>query len=110
MSVFLQQPELVDYCRANGIVVEAYTPLVEGKFFKDSTLMEIAKKHGKSVPQIMLRWCIDYGVVPLSKSVHKNRIQGNIDVFDFKLDAADMKKLKALDQDYRVNWDPTNIP
>lgn len=110
MSVVLQQPELVEYCKANGIVVEAYTPLVEGKFFKDATLIEIAKKHGKSVPQVMLRWCIDYGVVPLSKSVHKDRIQDNIDIFDFKLDAADMKKLKALDQDYRVNWDPTNIP
>ncbi|MEK7561653.1 MAG: aldo/keto reductase [Patescibacteria group bacterium] len=110
MSVVLQQPELVKYCKSHGIVVEAYTPLVEGLFFNDPTLMQVAKKHGKSVPQIMLRWCIDYGVVVLTKSVHKDRIRENIDIFDFKLDADDMKKLKTLDKNYRVNWDPTNVP
>lgn len=109
LSVVLQQPELVDYCKVEGIVVEAYTPLVEGLFFKDPTLLEIAKKHVKSVPQIMLRWCIDYGVVALTKSTHEDRIKGNIDIFDFKLDADDMKKIKSLDQNYRVNWDPTNV-
>lgn len=110
MSVVLQQPELTDFCKANNIVVEAYTPLVEGKFFDDPTLKEIAKKHGKSVPQIMLRWCIDHGVVVLTKSVHKDRITQNIDIFNFKLDPQDMKKLKKLDKGYRVNWDPTNVP
>jgi methylglyoxal/glyoxal reductase len=110
MSVVLQQPELVEYCKKNNIVVEAYTPLVEGHFFNDPTLMGIAKKHSKSVPQIMLRWCIDYGVVALTKSVHEDRIKQNIDIFDFKLDADDMKKIKGLDQGYRVNWDPTNVP
>jgi len=109
LSVVLQQPELVDYCKANDIVVEAYTPLAEGHFFKDAALMEIAKKHGKSVPQIMLRWCIDYGVVVLTKTVHAARIKENIDIFDFRLDEQDIKKLKALDKDYRTNWDPTNV-
>jgi len=110
MSVVLQQPELVDYCKANSIIVQAYTPLAEGHFFDDPTLKAIAKKHGKSVPQIMLRWCIDYGVVALTKSTHEKRIKDNIDIFDFKLDEDDMKKLKGLDQDHRTNWDPTNVP
>ena len=110
MSVVLQQPELTKYCKANGIVLQAYTPLVEGKFFDDPTLKEIAKKHGKTVPQIMLRWCIDYGVVALTKSVHEDRIAQNIDIFDFKLDTGDMKKLKSMDREYRVNWNPTNVP
>jgi diketogulonate reductase-like aldo/keto reductase len=110
LSVALQQPELVDYCKAEGIVVEAYTPLAEGYFFDEPTLKEIAKKHGKSVPQIMLRWCIDYGTLPLTKSVHADRIKSNIDIFDFKLDEQDMQKLKALDQNHRTNWDPTNVP
>ena len=110
MSVVLQQPELVDYCKAEGIIVEAYTPLVEGHFFDDPTLKEIAKKHNKSVPQVMLRWGIDYGVVVLTKSVHKDRIKQNIDIFDFELDADDMKKLKRMDREYRVNWNPTNVP
>lgn len=110
LSVVLQQPELVDYCKKQGIVVQAYTPLAEGHFFDDPTLTEIAKKHGKSVPQIMLRWCIDYGVVALTKSVHEERIKQNINIFDFELSNDDMKKLKALDKNYRTNWDPTNVP
>ena len=110
LSVVLQQPDLVDYCKANDIVVQAYTPLAEGDFFDDQTLKGIAKKHSKSVPQIMLRWCIDYGVVALTKSIHEDRIKENIDIFDFKLDQDDMAKLKALDQNYRTNWDPTDIP
>ncbi len=109
MSVVLQQPELVEYCKANSIVVEAYTPLAEGLFFDNPTLVEIAKKHGKSVPQIMLRWVIDYGVVALTKSVHPERIADNFNIFDFKLDEQDMQKLKALDKNYRTNWDPTNV-
>lgn len=109
LSVVLQQPELVDYCKTNNIVVQAYTPLAEGHFFNDPTLAEIAKKHGKTVPQIMLRWCIDYGVVVLTKSVNEPRIKENINIFDFKLNAKDMAKLKVLDQNHRTNWDPTNI-
>jgi methylglyoxal/glyoxal reductase len=110
LSVVLQQPELVDYCKAEGIIVEAYTPLAEGHFFDDPTLKQIAKKHDKSVPQIMLRWCIDYGVVALTKSIHEDRIKDNIDIFDFKLDQEDMANLKKLDQNHRTNWDPTDVP
>jgi methylglyoxal/glyoxal reductase len=110
LSVVLQQPELVDYCKAEGIIVEAYTPLAEGHFFDDPTLKQIAKKHNKSVPQIMLRWCIDYGVVALTKSIHEDRIKDNINIFDFKLDEQDLAKLKKLDQDHRTNWDPTDVP
>lgn len=110
LSVFLQQPELVDYCKKEGITVEAYMPLAEGLFFDDPTLKAIAKKHGKTVPQVMLRWGIDYGVVVLTKSVHRDRIKENIDIFDFQLDAQDMKMLKRLDKGFRINWNPTNVP
>ena len=109
LSVVLQQPELVDYCKAEGIIVQAYTPLAEGHFFNDPTLVEVAKKHNKSVPQVMLRWCIDSGVVALTKSTHKDRIAENFNIFDFKLNADDMAKLKGLDQNYRTNWNPTNV-
>lgn len=110
MSVFLQQPELTEYCQTNGIVVEAYTPLAEGIFFDDPLLQAIAKKYNKSVPQIMLRWGIEYGVVVLTKSSHQKRIEDNIDVVDFKLDEQDMAQLKKLDRNYRTNWNPTNVP
>lgn len=110
MSVFLQQNEVVDYCQTNGIVVEAYSPLAEGHFFDDQTLNEIAKKHNKSVPQIMLRWVIERGVVALTKSTHKVRIFENSDIFDFELDKSDMANIKKLDRNFRTNWNPTNVP
>jgi diketogulonate reductase-like aldo/keto reductase len=110
LSAALQQPELVQYCKDQDIIVEAYTPLAEGKMFNDAVLKAIAEKHHKSVPQIMLRWCVDYGTVPLTKSVHQDRIKDNIDLFDFKLDADDMAKIKSLDQNLRNNWDPTQVP
>lgn len=109
LSVVLQQPALVEYCQEQAIVVEAYTPLAEGHFFDDPVLQELATKHGKTVQQIMLRWCIDYGVVCLTKSAKKDRVEQNLDIFDFELDKEDMTKLKALDQDHRTNWDPTDV-
>jgi diketogulonate reductase-like aldo/keto reductase len=109
LSVVLQQPALVEYCKDQGIIVEAYTPLSEGHFFDDPTLQSIATKHGKTVQQIMLRWCIDYGTVVLTKSAHKDRIEQNIDIFDFQLDQDDMARLRTLDQNHRTNWDPTHV-
>lgn len=110
LSVALQQPELLEYCKANAIVVEAYTPLAEGYMFDDQVLNDIAKKHHKTVPQIMLRWGIEYGVVVLTKSAKPERIRENFDIFDFQLDEEDMDRLKSLDRNLRTNWDPTDTP
>ena len=109
MSIALQQPELVEYCRKEGIIVEAYTPLAEGVFLKNPIIEQIAKKYDKTTAQVMLRWCIDYGVVVLTKSSNKERIKENFDIFDFKLDNSDMSKLRTLDSGFRTNWDPTYI-
>lgn len=109
LHVFLQQPELVSFCQDNGILVEAYSPLAHGKGLDDPILTEIAKKHGKSTAQIMIRWCLDIGTVPLPKSAHHDRIKQNIDVFDFELDTQDIKKIKGLDRNLRTCWDPTNV-
>lgn len=110
LHVFLQQPELLKYCKDNGIVVEAYSPIAHGHGLDNKVLKEIAEKHGKSTAQIMVRWCIEAGTVPLPKSTNPERIAENIDVFDFQLDESDMAKLKQLDCDLRTCWDPTNIP
>jgi methylglyoxal/glyoxal reductase len=110
LSVALQQPELVAYCKAHDIVVEAYTPLAEGLFFDDPILKAIAKKHSKTVPQVMLRWCIDYGTVVLTKSVHQDRIKEGLDILGFQLDDDDMLQIKKLDNGVRTCWNPTNIP
>jgi diketogulonate reductase-like aldo/keto reductase len=110
LHVYLQQPKLLEYCRKNNIVVEAYSPLSHGKRMKDPILAGLAKKHGKSIAQIMIRWCIEVGTVPLPKSAHKERIKENLDVFDFTLDKQDMTELTKLDENFRTCWDPTHVP
>lgn len=110
LHVFLQQPELLEYCREHGIVAEAYSPLAHGKKMDDPTIVAIAQKHHKSYAQIMLRWCVDKGLVVLPKSVTPERVQQNVDIFDFQLDEEDMKRLAVLDQDLRTCWDPTHVP
>lgn len=109
LHVFLQQPELLKYCKEQGIAVEAYSPLAHGKGIDDKVLAEIAKKHGKTPAQVMLRWCIEVGTIPLPKSVTPERIKQNLNIFDFKLDEEDMIKIKSLDKDMRTCWNPTHI-
>ncbi len=110
LHVFLQQPELVEYCRTQDIVVEAYSPLAHGQGLDNQVLTDIAAKYGKTPTQVMLRWCVEQGTVPLPKSVHQDRIAQNIDIFDFAFDADDRVALKALDADMRTCWNPTRVP
>lgn len=110
LHVYLQQPELLEFCRQHDIVVEAYSPLAHAHGMDNEVLESIANKYGKSSAQVMIRWCIEQGTVPLPKSTNPDRIKQNIDVFDFKLDADDMEKLKSLNTNMRTCWDPTNVP
>lgn len=110
LHVYLQQPELVAFCRKHDIVVEAYSPLAHGEGLDNSVLQDLAAKHGKTPAQIMLRWCLEVGTVPLPKSVTPARIKQNSEVFDFTLDKSDMAALKKLNKNMRTCWDPTNVP
>jgi 2,5-diketo-D-gluconate reductase A len=89
--------------------VEAYSPLAHGEGLDNSVLAEIATKHGKTPAQIMIRWCLEIGTVPLPKSETSERIKQNLDVFDFELDKADMAKIKTLESNLRTAWDPTHV-
>lgn len=110
LHVFLQQPELLEYCREQGIVVEAYSPLAHAQANDDPVIRRIAEKHGKSYAQIMLRWCLQQNLVILPKSKTPSRIRENIDVFDFELDTDDLAQLQALDRDLRTCWSPVHVP
>ena len=110
LHIFLQQPELVDYCQANGIALEAYSPLAHGKNMDDGVVTKMAQKYHKSYAQIMLRWCLERGLIVLPKSVTPSRIQENIDIFDFKLTAEDMQELALRNQDLRTCWSPVHVP
>lgn len=109
IHVFLQQPELRAYCKRHDIAVEAYSPLVHGQNMDNEVLQAIATKHNKTVAQVMLRWCLDNDMVVLPKSTHQERIKQNIDVFDFRLDADDLKRIEQLNTNYRTCWDPTDV-
>ena len=99
MHPFFQQQLNVDTMDSYGVVPEAWGPFNEGKrnFFTDPVLTEIGAKYGKSAAQVALRWNIQRGVVVIPKSVHKNRMEQNFDVFDFELSAEDMEKIKTMD-------------
>ncbi|MCJ1480856.1 hypothetical protein MMC06_001011 [Schaereria dolodes] len=95
---FSQQRTIASYCAKNSIVVEAYSPLVRNQRAHDPTLVSLAKKHLKTPAQILIRFCLQKGWVPLPKSDTPSRIEENADVFGFELDERDMEALDGLDE------------
>lgn len=90
------QEELVKYCKERNILCQAWAPLVVVDKYNEETMKEIARKHNKSVAQISLRWSLEKGFVPLTKTTHIERMKQNLDIFDFNLDKGDMEKLDSL--------------
>lgn len=84
----------------NGVQISAWAPFGEGKdnIFTNDTLVGIGEKHNKTVAQVILRWLLQRSIVVLSKSTHKERMEENIDVFDFVLDEEDMLEIMNLDK------------
>ncbi len=89
------QERVSEYCRKEGILIEAYSPLATGELLNNGTLDPLADKYGKSVAKICLRYCLQKGVLPLPKSTHKERIEDNTDL-DFEISAEDMAYLDNL--------------
>lgn len=88
---------MVKYCDAQGVVLQAYSPLATGRKLGDPTVGSIAKKYSKSPAQVLIRYCLQKGWVPLPKSVHKDRIIENTQLYDFEIEAGDMATLDGLD-------------
>lgn len=93
-----QQRECVDYCKKNNIVVEAYCPLVRNDKAQDETLLKISKHHNVGTNQVLVRWSLQKGFVPLPKSDTPSRIVRNADVYNFSLSQEEMSQLDGLDQ------------
>lgn len=95
-----QRMEELSVMKELGIQVEGWAPFAEGLkgMFTEPVLQEIAEKHGKTVPQIILRWDIQQNVVIIPKSVHQNRMEENLTIWDFELDHEDMEKIAQLDK------------
>ena len=125
---YLYQRDLLDFCRAKKIVIEAYSPLTHGERLNDRKLVAVAKKYSstgpqpadrsqlssarrsttKSPAQILIRWALQHDLVVIPKSSSRERIFENADVFDFELSPEDMQLLDSFNENLRTCWDPTN--
>lgn len=90
------QTEVIEYCKKEGIVVQAWSPLGSGAVLKDATLAEIASKYNKNVAQLCIRYALQNRIVPLPKSTNAQRIADNMNVFDFVISADDMEKIAKM--------------
>jgi len=102
----LQQPELTEYCREQGIVVEAWAPVMRGRVAEIPEILEIAHTHGVTPFQVTLRWVIQQGIVAIPKSVHPDRVRENADIYAFELSAEEMDIMGSLDDSVRVGRHP----
>jgi 2,5-diketo-D-gluconate reductase A len=93
-----QQRHVRDFHQQHNIAIESYSPLGRGKLLGDTVIGEIARKHGKSPAQAILRWHLQEGLIVIPKSVTPQRIAENIAVFDFELDDDDLKRIAGLDR------------
>ena len=132
---YLYQRDLLDFCVAKGIVIEAYSPLTHGKRLNDPRLVVVAKRFSKvglqpaphwsqlpliqkfsrrpgirSTAQILIRWALQHQLVVIPKSARREGILENADVFDFEITKEDMQILDGFNENLRTCWDPTNAP
>ncbi|KAI9745150.1 MAG: hypothetical protein M1818_001428 [Claussenomyces sp. TS43310] len=106
---WLGRSDIVAWCQKRGIVVEAYSPLVRGQRMDDKLLQPLTNKYGKTGAQILLRWSLQKGYVPLPKSVTPSRIKENAELYDFDLTDSEMDSLETGEY-VACAWDPTVSP
>lgn len=114
VSPWYQEKDEVRFAQEQDVQVEAWAPFAEGKhhIFTDPTIAAIGEKYGKTNGQVILRWLLQRGIVAIPKSVHKERMEENFDVFDFELSDEDMATMASLDKhesQFFDHRDPTAI-
>ncbi|UOQ44516.1 aldo/keto reductase [Halobacillus salinarum] len=107
---YLAQHELKEFCREQGILIEAWSPLMQGgEVLKDDVIQSIAEKYGKTGAQVVIRWHLQSGSVVIPKSVTPHRIEENFDVFDFELNTEEMNQINSLDRGERKGPKPAEM-
>ena len=114
VNPFHQQDAALTYNTKYGVQLEAWAPFAEGKngIFTNETLTAIGQKYQKSVGQVILRWLVQRGIVPLAKTVRKERMQENLNIFDFELSEEDMQTIASLNKDtssFFSHYDPATV-
>lgn len=101
-----QQRDVMEYCRAHNIAVEAYSPMARGADLANGVVERIAEAHGVTPAQVILRWHIENGTIIIPKSVHAERQRENLDLFGFALTPEEHAQIDALDGPTRAGHDP----
>lgn len=104
---FLQQHEIAAYCKVNNIIIQAYCPIIRGA--SHPKIDAVATKHKKEPAQVLIRWSLQKGYVPLPKSGTPSRILSNTNVFDFELSDEDIASIDELEQNKPCSWNPVNV-
>jgi diketogulonate reductase-like aldo/keto reductase len=103
---WLQQPDLRAFCRASGVTLQAWAPIMRGRVDDVPEIAEIARRHGRTPAQVSIRWILQHGVATIPKSVHRERIVENADVYGFELSEMEMATIDGLDRGQRLGPDP----
>ncbi|CAG2100906.1 unnamed protein product [Medioppia subpectinata] len=109
----LYQKELLEYCEGKGVVIQAYSSLGAVKGWQilsqNETLIKVAKKYERSVPQILLKWGLQHNVCVIPKTSRVENLKPNFELYDFEISKEDMALIDALNSNTRFCWDPNNI-
>ncbi|KIW05193.1 hypothetical protein, variant 4 [Verruconis gallopava] len=107
---FNTRTQICDFCKEKGIVVQAYAPLVHALRMQHPVIVSLAKKYSCTPAQLLVRWSLQHGYVPLPKSVKKSRIIENVQIESFEIGQDDMKVMDGLDEYLVTDWDPVDTP
>jgi len=107
---YLLQPQILRFCHAHGIQHQGWAPLMVGNIGDVEEVVRIAAAHDKTPAQVAIRWALQHRSVTIPKSVNRQRIAENADVFDFQLDAKEMQRIDLLDRNQRIGPDPESFP
>lgn len=110
ISPWLMRQDLADYCKSKGIFVEAYAPLTHGYKLNDPDVLRVADEVGRNSGQVLIRWSLQKGYIPLPKTRNIGRLAGNIDVFSFALTDDQIAQLDKPDAYEPTDWECTDAP
>jgi diketogulonate reductase-like aldo/keto reductase len=99
--------DIHDFCKSHNVIVEQYSPLCRGNRFKEPGVLKLADKYKKTPAQILIRWSLDKGMLPIPKTDNVDRLSPNLDVFDFNLTPQEVEDLQDLNSYTCYEWDPT---
>lgn len=110
ISPWCMRQELADYCKSEGLVVEAFAPLTHGYKLRDSTLTRIGKELGRDTGQVLIRWSLQKGYLPLPKTKTITRLKSNLDVYSFELTNEQVAAIEHPEAYEPTDWECTDAP